>query len=555
MSDPLTIYKSYHTNHINIRIHQVCIPLLLVSAYSIFPIYVSFSINVFYSITYLLFDVFSKKSVHSVYYLQTIFLLHFLFRHGFSLSSNLVIHIVSWILQIAGHAQFEKNRPAFLVNLYDSFLFAPYFTFLETCYPSSFIEREKYTILAPNHDPAKKSILYFAGLFQKAQHEYRAISEELSQYNPVYINTICADRETIAQILQEVDSFDIECLVGFSFGGALCLQLKAMYLEQKNQELRTILISPAGVQTNTVLETAIRAFSGYLYRLYGNEKWRTIHQYPTYQNTHSLCNTDILIGSSSDMIHPIQIHDPRIVFHHAAHLDMISVVQNQKIVSQLLCHSYRVEEVATKPLTSVWNKLFFGGHFYPYHITLWTSISIYQFRAFLLAKYPYRDLLYGFLFASVVWSFTEYMFHRCLLHGFLYAHHKKHHVFPNKLSIIHTPMSMVILNWIAYYYLLTNCVSPPIMNAYAIFFPINYLSFEFTHLLSHSYKGSNPIVVNAKHYHKLHHIDDKVNFSFVTPFWDYVFGTLSPQYSVSKIELLFGVVPFYSYFMHKNSIH
>jgi len=187
MINPLVKYKEYHKNKTNIIIHQGCVPLLLLSIYSILPIYCSISANIFYSATYFLFDVFSTKSIHSFYYLQSIFLLHFVFRQYFSLQTNACIHAASWILQIIGHKMFENNTPAFLENLYDSFLFAPYFTFLETFYPASFEVNAKYTILKPEYDASKKSILYFAGLFQKAELAYKNISNDLLGYNHIYI--------------------------------------------------------------------------------------------------------------------------------------------------------------------------------------------------------------------------------------------------------------------------------------------------------------------------------------------------------------------------------
>ena len=158
-------------------------------------------------------------------------------------------------------------------------------------------------------------------------------------------------------------------------------------------------------------------------------------------------------------------------------------------------------------------------------------------------------MLYGFLFASSSWSFTEYIFHRFLLHIILYRHHKKHHIYPNKLSIINTPMTMVIINCIFYFYIFKLFVNPPIIMSYYIFIGFNYLSFEIIHMLSHRYKGDSNIILNAKYYHKLHHIDENVNYSFVTLFWDYMFGTLSSKYTVSFTELLFGFIPFYSFFI------
>lgn len=558
MINPLVKYKEYHKNKTNIIIHQGCVPLLLLSIYSILPIYCSISANIFYSATYLLFDVFSTKSIHSFYYLQSIFLLHFVFRQYFSLQTNACIHAASWILQIIGHKMFENNTPAFLENLYDSFLFAPYFTFLETFYPASFEVKAKYTILKPEYDASKKSILYFAGLFQKAELAYKNISNDLLGYNHIYINTNFSNhdvyKDTLAKIMDDLDEVDIECLVGFSFGGSLSLQLKELYREKKNKDLKCVLISPGGFQSNTFVAKSIEFISKYLYSLYKNDKWYMIRNYPIYQNTNSLSNTDYIISSINDTIHHprmIQMHTNIIVFKHASHLTMISVVKKQKILSQLINQNYRIDSVQTKPLSSTMNKLLFGGHFFPYHITLWLSVSVYNLYTFFQYKYSIANFLYGFVFASTISSFTEYMFHRFLLHRILYAHHKKHHVYPNKMSIINTPMSMVILTWVFYYFVLNLFINEQIIKSYYIFMTLHYLSFEITHLLSHSYKGANTIILNAKYYHKLHHIDETVNFSFITPFWDYVFGTLSPKYKVSFEELVFGFIPYYSFCLRK----
>ena len=57
-----------------------------------------------------------------------------------------------------------------------SFLFIPYFT-----YESSI--KDKYKIIKNNYDISKKSIIYFAGLFQNAELEYKDISNNLSLRN------------------------------------------------------------------------------------------------------------------------------------------------------------------------------------------------------------------------------------------------------------------------------------------------------------------------------------------------------------------------------------
>ena len=196
------------------------------------------------------------------------------------------------------------------------------------------------------------------------------------------------------------------------------------------------------------------------------------------------------------------------------------------------------------------SKILFGGHFYPYHITLWFTVSTYNLVIFIQNKYFVYNLIVGFLFSSILWTFTEYMFHRYLLHILLYKHHIKHHNYPNKLSLIHTPMCVVILNWTVYYYLFNPFLNSQIITSYSIFFPLNYISFELVHLWSHTYRGDNKIIINAKIYHKYHHINEKMHFSFVTSFWDYVFGTLSDKYVITNKELLLGFLPFYAFSVH-----
>ena len=557
MINPLLKYKAYHQDNTNVIIHQLCVPLLLISFYSTVPIYLAFLINIFYSANYLLFDVFSKKSIHSVYYLQLLFLIHFAFRQTLSVQSNIFIHIASWVLQIIGHKYFENNTPAFLDNLYDSFLFAPYFTFLETFYPSSFELKDKYTIIKNEYDKTKKSIIYFAGLFQKPQLEYKDIVINLSTYNHIYINTNFTNndtyKDTLVKIIDELGELDIECIVGFSFGGSLALQFKKIYFDKYIKDIKSILISPAGFQSNTFIENSIRTIGRVFYSLYCNEKWYMIQNYPTYQNTNTLNDTDYIIVSTSDTIHnptSIKTHINNINLKYASHLSMIQIIQKQNILSQIIKSDYDITNVTIKPLTSIMNKLLFGGHFYPYHLTFWILYTIYAIYTYIF-MYNTMEILFGFCFISSLWSFTEYMFHRYLLHNIFYKQHKKHHIFPNKLSIINTPMSIVLLNTLLYICLFYNfkyC-----LHMFQMFIGLNYLSFEIIHLLSHSYKGSNKIILNAKHYHKLHHIDENVNYSFITPFWDYIFGTLSSNYTVSFTELLFGFIPFYSFFIHKKS--
>jgi len=114
-------------------------------------------------------------------------------------------------------------------------------------------------------------------------------------------------------------------------------------------------------------------------------------------------------------------------------------------------------------------------------------------------------------------------------------------------------MILVVLNWFVYMTIFKYILSRPLQVSYYIFFPLNYLAFEYTHLLSHRYTGNNNIILNAKYYHRQHHFTNNTNYSFMTPFWDFLLGTLNSEYSVSYSELLLGFLPFYSFMIHNSS--
>ena len=551
--DPILKYKAYHKNEVNINIHKICVPILLATAYALLPT-INFYINLFYTVNYLLFDVFSKKSVYSAVYLQAIYGSGLLMNEIFSNNQLYIIHGLSWILQILGHKVYEKNTPAFLDNLYDSLLFAPYVVFLETFFPDSiqYTSNSISTIIQKTNGDDLPAILYFAGLFQKADIQYKNLKEG---YNHIFVNLRFIQNsdfsEELTKIANEIDN--IECVVGYSFGGAIAKQFKEIYYRKTGKDIHSILISPGGFLSNTLFEKFVRFISPYFYCFYKNDKWYMISQYPLYQNTVKETDTDIFILSKEDTVHFPQVNGKKIIFQNLSHTSIINYINKQKILDQIIESKYDITDIKIKDVSSNISKLIFGGHFYPYHIGLWTGVSTYYSYIYLYNQFPVSYFISGFLFASTVWTLTEYIFHRYLLHNLFYLHHKKHHDYPNKKSIIHTPMTLVVLNWFLYVGIIQNILPIPFQTSYYIFFPLNYLAFEYTHLLSHSYVGSNNIIINAKHFHRQHHFTPDTNYSFVTPFWDYLFGTLHEDYSLTIAEIIFGVLPFYSFYIHGNN--
>ena len=53
----------------------------------------------------------------------------------------IVVHLFSWVIQIMGHTVYEKNKPAFLTGLLQSFLMAPMFVLLEIFFKFGFFKK------------------------------------------------------------------------------------------------------------------------------------------------------------------------------------------------------------------------------------------------------------------------------------------------------------------------------------------------------------------------------------------------------------------------------
>jgi hypothetical protein len=242
---------------------------------------------------------------------------------------------MSWILQILGHQLFEKNTPAFMDNLYDSFLFAPYFVFLEIFYSNAFNETPSYTIIQ-NEFTCRPTILYFAGLFQKADKEYKKIAEQLYEHNHIFINVHFKQNDVFSSILEnminELPNTNIDCIVGYSFGGSLAKQMKDIYYKKTGKDIPAILISPGGFLSDTLFEKTIRYISPVCYWLYQTDKWYMITQYPLYQNTVKESDTDVFIVSTNDTVHFPKIGKNQLTVENISHSNIRMYVEKQKIM-------------------------------------------------------------------------------------------------------------------------------------------------------------------------------------------------------------------------------
>ncbi|KAI5466655.1 hypothetical protein BGZ63DRAFT_3739 [Mariannaea sp. PMI_226] len=146
----LTFYGAYHHNKINVAIHMVCVPLILITAFTLatytgtlieLPSWLTvpyLEINLgtlaafLYSALYLLFEPFAG-------FILGAFCMGGCAYGNYLRSQNpkstfqgaLILHIASWIMQFIGHGLFEGRAPALMDNLVQAVFLAPMFVWLE----------------------------------------------------------------------------------------------------------------------------------------------------------------------------------------------------------------------------------------------------------------------------------------------------------------------------------------------------------------------------------------------------------------------------------------
>ncbi len=120
----LSDYESFHKNPLNIRIHIICIPLIILSIVGMLnAIPISWGIVRIGHIVCLLYSsyyIFFARSylLPCFAMFAALFVVDFLlakFSTQIYLSINILLFIVSWILQFWGHNK-EGNKPAFINN-------------------------------------------------------------------------------------------------------------------------------------------------------------------------------------------------------------------------------------------------------------------------------------------------------------------------------------------------------------------------------------------------------------------------------------------------------
>ncbi|ODA81982.1 hypothetical protein RJ55_00487 [Drechmeria coniospora] len=149
----LVFYGAYHHNSVNVAIHMVCVPMILVSAFCMATYtgtliqlppwltvpYLDLNLGtiaaVLYAGLYVLLEPVAGFVLAAFCVGSTAFVNHMRLEDPkATFQAALVVHVASWIAQFIGHGAFEGRAPALLDNLVQALFLAPMFVWLEVLF-------------------------------------------------------------------------------------------------------------------------------------------------------------------------------------------------------------------------------------------------------------------------------------------------------------------------------------------------------------------------------------------------------------------------------------
>ncbi|KAI5296189.1 hypothetical protein KEM52_005259 [Ascosphaera acerosa] len=153
-----SFYGAYHTNPVNVAIHIVCVPIIMMTAFQFttlpyaklpaleaavpnplaayLPLDICTVSAILYSILYAVMEPVAG-SVLGVIVMGLAAIAHSLTDTlGGALATKVcvVVHVVCWIAQFIGHGVYEGRAPALLDNLVQALFLAPIFVWLEVLF-------------------------------------------------------------------------------------------------------------------------------------------------------------------------------------------------------------------------------------------------------------------------------------------------------------------------------------------------------------------------------------------------------------------------------------
>ncbi|KAI9809059.1 MAG: hypothetical protein M1825_002348 [Sarcosagium campestre] len=149
----LLFYGSYHHDPVNVAIHIICVPLILLTAFmfltntpSLIPLPDILLLKelppnagtiaaTLYSTLYVLMEPVAGGFLAPLLMAGTALGNYLTSRFGSTANYwALGVHVVSWLAQFVGHGVFEKRAPALLDNLVQAVFLAPFFVWLEVLF-------------------------------------------------------------------------------------------------------------------------------------------------------------------------------------------------------------------------------------------------------------------------------------------------------------------------------------------------------------------------------------------------------------------------------------
>ena len=146
------------------------------------------------------------------------------------------------------------------------------------------------------------------------------------------------------------------------------------------------------------------------------------------------------------------------------------------------------------------------------------------------------------LASGFVYGFLEYIIHR-YLHITNEKRHNTHHLqLKNGNDFISSFYKSCVLFIFIY----------PILNYFVFLLFLQYVFYEFSHDLIHHIEKKNFLNKRMITYHMFHHYykDWNVNYGVTTPFWDYIFNTMS-HYHKNRVNIFI----YFSWFPFLNFIN
>ncbi|EEH17597.1 hypothetical protein PABG_00160 [Paracoccidioides brasiliensis Pb03] len=148
-----TFYGAYHHNPVNLAIHIVCVPVIMLCMFQLatnigpqIPLAASLSLpnlpsnlgtisGLLYTVLYILMEPVAGSMLAPLLVSAAVFANYLTSTYGMTATYwCLGIQGVLWILQFIGHGVFEGRAPALLDNLVQAFFLAPFFVWLEVLF-------------------------------------------------------------------------------------------------------------------------------------------------------------------------------------------------------------------------------------------------------------------------------------------------------------------------------------------------------------------------------------------------------------------------------------